>query len=603
MTIETNNRAVWLVSDQGGTAPKGMSLVVDKPPLYVYAREENTLKAPSKTEPGKDLTIVLEGYVMPRQRVSDQYRHLAPKPLIRELYRTYGPEFIRRVKGMFTLVIIDGETCHIYNDRSGIRKFFHYSAKGRNLFSSTLHTIADTFPLTLKPEHGALFGLMEHFTGGMTLFNEVVYSTPAAHCTIGTGSDSPDITAYWDSFQLVGLEPQVKAFDEFANRFRDIIENYLGYFKPKDITMTLTGGNDSRTILAALLNNGVSPRAFTFGNPESYDGVVAHRIVDEIGMDYTNYYVSGASAKWFGDMASQLVPMGDSLINIHRAHRLDAIEKETHTYPHTDMLFAGFMGGDYIKGIVYDDYITSKLARLWEFTDTDKRELATGLLNERYYRVENLDMDYIMSRLETQPYFNAPAKIEREFAYVFNVVGAAHDAQDTMVFSAYAPWVVNIFMDIDFLELLFGSPYSMMHKDNASKNQMKRMMQPALQCNVIDMLAPELSGIEFAKHYSPREFLGNKLLYAGKRLYRYRFSKRYPANFPYEEWFHPFVERGLAGEPQGVGEWFDMARVHRDLKTAEHQITEKYWHPYTNIINLDKISKNFLLARETREIH
>ena len=36
MTIETNDRAVWLVSDQPTEPPPGMTLVTDGPPLYVY---------------------------------------------------------------------------------------------------------------------------------------------------------------------------------------------------------------------------------------------------------------------------------------------------------------------------------------------------------------------------------------------------------------------------------------------------------------------------------------------------------------------------------------------------------------------------------------
>ena len=36
---------------------------------------------------------------------------------------------------------------------------------------------------------------------------------------------------------------------------------------------------------------------------------------------------------------------GNSLINIHRSHRLYAIEKEKTNNPKVEMIFGGFMGG------------------------------------------------------------------------------------------------------------------------------------------------------------------------------------------------------------------------------------------------------------------
>ena len=60
-------------------------------------------------------------------------------------------------------------------------------------------------------------------------------------------------------------------------------------------------------------------------------------------------------------MLTEYIVLGNSLVNLHRAHRLHAVEQEIKTNPETEMIFSGFMGGDYVKGLSYDDYITPQI--------------------------------------------------------------------------------------------------------------------------------------------------------------------------------------------------------------------------------------------------
>ena len=91
------------------------------------------------------------------------------------------------------------------------------------------------------------------------------------------------------------------------------------------------------------------------------------------------------SPEWFKSKADKVILQGNSLINLHRAHRLDAIEKEIINHPEIEMIFCGFMGGDYIKGIVYDDYITARLVRLWEFNKNKRKTIIIYLIGPLYH--------------------------------------------------------------------------------------------------------------------------------------------------------------------------------------------------------------------------
>ena len=584
-----NMRTKWVVSNvEDYEAFAGLDLLVVQKRFKFYA-PMNHLRLFSSRARAAEIGFLVDGYVMPRQSCFEQFAHLKNEALIFHLYSQFGLDFIRYLKGIFTLVILDGENFFIFNDRAGLKKFFYRVRGDKFIFSNALKYVTGNESAGIDREHGALFSLMEHFIDGMTLWQGIRYSTPAARVSF---VDDPGVENYWRSEELIQQETQSYSFHEAAEILKGNVGQYLRYFEPANISLTLTGGNDSRMVLAALLANGYKAQAFTFGNPDSHDGVVARKVSSAAGIGYDNYFVSEPTSRWFDRMAEDIVGLGDSLVNIHRAHRLDAVRQEGGRSPRPDMLFTGFMGGDYIKGIVYNDYITAKLVRLWEFDGRGEDEIVTHLLRQRHFRVEKLDIDRILDILSRQNFFIENKRIIRQFHYVNSIIGALHDFQDITIFAEYIPYVVNIFMDIDFLEFLFQSKYSMMHKRNDS-NQLRRLNQPALHCNVINILAPFLSQIEFSKHYSPKEFLGNRLLYVLKRVYRYYFYPKFPPSFPYGNWFHPYVRDRLEQLSPGVRDMVDWHGLMEEFKNGGHRPAEGYWHRFTNIINLDRIVSYF----------
>lgn len=542
----------------------------------------------------KEIVICIDGHIIPRIKYFRDYSYLSQGDIILKLYEKYKLNFLNYIKGSFNIIIIDNDRFYIVNDHSGIKKFFHYEKDNDFIISNKLKIVTDYIQPTINKESVALFCLMEHFVDGNSIFKNIFFSTSATKISYKNGKLS--LSTYWNSDDLLKKRIRDYTFQEFAERFTKNISNYLDYFQPQAITMTLTGGNDSRTILAALLNLGIKPNAFCFGNQESYDCVVAKKIISKIGLSFNNHFVEHPNANWFRKKGEEIIPLGNSLINIHRAHRLDAIEREREINPDVDMIFCGFMGGDYIRGINLDDYITPKLVRLWWYDRTDKKQIIINLLKEKYLKPECFDIDKLYKVISLQKYINGNNQKTNEFYLNQELVGPIHDAQDINVFDAHIKYVVNAFMDIDFLELLFSSKFSMMFKNHTSRKYLKRINEPALVCNMIDYLAPELGDIEFAKHYSPQEFLGNKLKYILKRICRYYFSRKYPENFPYTVWFKDFVLNELMHIDKKMLEYVDNNSILKvlDNVTCFTDIKlEGDWHRFTNIINLSYILNHY----------
>ena len=562
----------------------------DEQMLFYYASERPFSEV---RKDNGNVNILIDGYVLPRRDCFDQFSHLEQYPLIEKLFLNFGTAFIDYIKGAFNILIIDSDRFYIFNDRHSIKKFFIYRNENQFLISNSLKTITDNCAVSINRENIALFCLMEHFIDGMTLYDDVSYSKPASKVTF---DGNLDIDNYWQCDTLLTLGTVSYPFDYIAKKWRDIINSYVLFLKPKDITMTLTGGNDSRMILSALLNLGIDINTFTFGNPKSNDGVIAEKIAEELKINYNNHYVRNPTPEWFNEQAKLITQFGNSLINIHRAHRLSAVKDEIKKNPDVEMIFGGFMGGDYIKGIIYDDYITAKLLRLYESSSENIKKIVIKTLKEKSVNIDNIDLDKIVKTIQNQPFIYKNKKIEREFSYVANVIGAVHDTQDITVFGSQVKYTVNPYMDIDFLKILFSTKYSMMNNNNSSKNQLKRFMQPRLQCEVLNRLAPELSDIRFAKKgsYSVNDFLGNKLIYLAKRAYRYKLYKsNYPPNFPYGSWIKKFCEEQLRNLEPIISDIFKINDLEKKLSSNNHPSDEGYWHLYTNIINLDMITKYY----------
>jgi len=537
--------------------------------------------------------IGIEGYILPREFCFEKYKHLQNNELILHLYIEYGLNFIKYIKGIFNILIVEEHGFYLFNDRHSIKKFFIYQNKEEFLISNNLSIISNIVALKVDTDNAALFCLMEHFIDGTTLFKFVTYSKPATKIKF---VNSLKIDYYWLPDELLNLEIKNYSFMELAENWKTIVKQYIEYLKPKDITMTLTGGNDSRMILAALLNLGIKPNAFTFGNPESNDGVVAQKIAEKLNLNYNNHYVENPSANWFDKYANKIITLGNSLINIHRAHRLDAIEKEMQQNPSNEMIFIGHMGGEYVKGFAYADYITSKLFRLWNLEDDSlNKENIKRILLEKYFRYESIKLNDLNCRILEQKFINCKGKYNNFFTQ-FYISGSVHHTQDMNLYLSKVKYLISPFTDIDFLTLFFSSKFSMLYKkNNTSKNQLERLLQPNFHINITHILAPELSNIEYAKkgYYTANELIHNKVIFFLKRSFRYYFKKEYPSNFPYGEWFTEFSSRSIEHFSQPIKSFTKYDKIKYDIINSFHKDNEGYWHSFTNLINLDLIFKEY----------
>ena len=346
------------------------------------------------------IKLLIDGYILPRVEYFDEYKNLNQHELIENLYIKHNDNFIKYIKGVFNIILIKENSFQIFNDRHSIKKFFIYQDDDVWIIANNLSLISKKKKLEVNKINAALFCLMEHFIDGTTLFKAVSYSKAATKLIFDKELKKE---YYWSSQELIDLQKKDYSYCFLSEYWKNLIKYYIQYLQPKAITMTLTGGNDSRMILAALLNLGEKISAFTFGNPLSYDGVISQLIADRTGIAYDNYFVEHPTADWFSKQALELNKMGNSLINIHRAHRNDALANVYCKYPNTEMIFSGLVGGEYIKEPKYNDKtIPIIFKELHSITDKKTAEKLLKIkLKTKGFNINVLDISKLYSKLRS----------------------------------------------------------------------------------------------------------------------------------------------------------------------------------------------------------
>lgn len=530
-----------------------------------------------------------EGYFLPRRAFMGKYSGLSGYDLLIRLFKEEGPSFVNFIKGFYSIVIIDNDNFYLYNDIHSVKRFFYYSDSSEYYLSNNLTLLARTMSFKLEKCLAAHHALFQHFTGGTTCYEGVRYSEGAMKLTLKNGRLS--VEKYWRATELLQSEKDLSV-SEFNGIFKEVISEYITYYKPIQIAATITGGRDTRTVLAALLSNRSTPHLFTFGNPLNRDVVVGKIIAQKLELPFTNPDISDPEPSAYKHLIAKIVDIGNPFIHLHRAHRLQAIEQVSQEVG-IDMVFVGAMGGDYIKGASFDDYIISEFLRLYFFERSlTIRDSICKVLNNHFVKFNDEIIDKVENLIGERYYFQGRDFTSiKEFGLVHEVVGCTHDIQDISVFANYVDKVVAPYMDIDVLEALFRTKYSLQMNSKNSSNPLSRFLGGEFQAKLVMDLFPGLAEIEFANYYSPSDVSGGVYRYILRRGIAYVKQKRSPgvSGFDYGKWFINYVEEELKqiGGSE-VCEFYDIDKMIDTFRREEHLTHEGHWHRYTNPITFSR---------------
>ena len=197
-----------------------------------------------------------------------RFRTRSDTEVILHLYEDMGPECLKRLVGMFAVVIYDKRKRELFiaRDRLGIKPLYYVELPGKFLFASEFKAIlrCDEVQTTLDYHAVHDYLALRYVPGPGGMFREL-RKFPAGHYGM-VRNGKLALTRYWEPELFSGPFPNSDAeyLDGFAQRFEKSIERRLISEVP--LGAYLSGGLDSGTIVAAMAKLVAEPiRTFTVG--------------------------------------------------------------------------------------------------------------------------------------------------------------------------------------------------------------------------------------------------------------------------------------------------------------------------------------------------
>jgi len=534
---------------------------------------------------------LIAGHIHLRRSKHTSDNKLQGLKLVETLFNDYGNDFIQHLSGQFIIIHLESNKFSIYSDHFAIKKFFIWQKGNEFIISDDLKTIAQSVLLTPSKTSIANYAVDYHFTGGTTAFENVSHNMPGHIIEFNEGKLF--FSNYWQPSELLKLDKQNVSIHEISDTLSKVVDNGLQNLDKDEISLSLTGGADTRNLLAIFLRKGIKPHLYTYGNPNSDDCIKAKAIADGLGLSH-NIYDIEMTAQLFEKYARKVIKISGGLASIHRAHRLIAVERER---KFAKNMFLGTLGGEFIKGVSEDDYIVPSIVYdNWQNHSFSKQQLLI-YLQKKFINSEAVDLGFLLSLVKSQPYMNGSIT-ERKHNALSYITAHLHDAQDVNLYSTVMNNVFTPFLDKEYLDLLFSSKFTFDNKEKIENKYLKRIDNPVYASKFIKATFPPLLNFLYSGDHKPSDVVFNKYYAALMKAYRKRkTSGLYKPNFPLGLWMEDFVNKNLpiCYDYKFLKETFNLDGLMKELNRGKHQPKEAYWLKFTNPIMMRFIIEEFIM--------
>ena len=322
--------------------------------------QENTFSAemPLRNE-RNEVVIVFSGEDFPdpaTPRCTAQNGHARAESRSSYLVHLYedNPDFFRNLNGRFQGLVADRarSTATLFNDRFGIGRVYIYETSDAFYFSAEAKSI-----LAVRPEVRSIDpqGLGEYIACGCLLENRTLFQglhllPPGSAWKFHSGAIA-EKTLYFEPRDWEEQDPLDAA--TYYDALREVFTTRLPrYFDgPEQIGVSLTGGLDTRIIMAWRKATAGSLPCYTFGSMyrENQDVYLARRVAKICGQPYQIITADGSFLSKFPQYAERTLYLTDGCVDVSRTPDLYCNEVARQIAP---VRMVGTFGSEIIRGAI-----------------------------------------------------------------------------------------------------------------------------------------------------------------------------------------------------------------------------------------------------------
>ncbi len=296
----------------------------------VHLNAVNTEQQPTYNE-NQSVLILMDGELYARDNVRERLRLSghdvktdSDAELLLHLYEEKGLAFVDDLNGSFLALIHDIERNRtvVVNDRLGTYRAFYTLRDGTFILASEIKSISKCSGLSCRPNEEKF---PEYFLYGGVLNNETllkdIYRLPPASIWV---YERGELTKkqYFDLSKVqVDSGTNRAELEEETNRvFTKIVPRYLS----GKVALSLTGGWDTRAILAVAAQQGSSIPSYTWQGAyrESLDVRISREITQALGTEFHVIRIGRDFFENFSEYANKAIYVSDGGASIFQSHEV-----------------------------------------------------------------------------------------------------------------------------------------------------------------------------------------------------------------------------------------------------------------------------------------
>jgi asparagine synthase (glutamine-hydrolysing) len=244
----------------------------------------------------RDIALVFNGEIYNYRALRDKlialghvFRTKSDTEVVLQSWMAWGPDCVRRLRGMFAFAIWDRrqQTLFLARDHVGVKPMFYsLLPNGLFVFGSELKSIM-TFPelsRELNPRAVEDFFAYGYVPEPKTIFHNA-YKLSPGHCiTLRVGDKAVQPQRWWDlAFRPGPARPEAEVQEELIERLRETVRSQMESEVP--LGAFLSGGVDSSAVVAMMAGDShpVTTCSIGFDDPEFDESQYADQVARRYG--------------------------------------------------------------------------------------------------------------------------------------------------------------------------------------------------------------------------------------------------------------------------------------------------------------------------------
>ncbi len=463
----------------------------------------------------------------------DQEKQNKSSSMIQELIYFYlknKGNYLKSVRGTFITALIDLNKHKVIlsSDSIGQLKLYYKSTNSILEFSSRINDLVDE---NIKINKFGLiqYLLIDHYLDKNTIFENIYRVENGTSITIENGKILSN--QYFDIFNFL-LENKSQYKKDTKEEIKEIgqalvkaINNYSSFGK---ISITLTGGFDSRLLLAGILENKQEIDAFTFGVKNNLEIEIAKKIVNKTKqINFTEIILDENYQNYISNYFNYIKESKNIELNLHRYHYIYLWGEKLRNIFFNSFILTGICGDAFVRDGISTTPKSEKFVYKLSLTDNVEQEIVKHVNNKKeLLYIFNLNVTEVVEYLfelfktlkDNDPYFNH--FFVKIIVRVLNSFGSELTTENN-----YLP-TFTPFLDLDYLKLLSESRWSIFSNPFIVNKYSYRIKSQKYYAELINLLYKDLLKITTNRGF-PLKFALSKKYLVSSVLTQYQYKRKY----------------------------------------------------------------------------